>query len=359
MGGNAGLLLWSELIFSLLRVPMPADPYLLASVAGLSFTSGLVALLIFFTPAHATSLLVVGIAGKGLFALVTLGFHVGDGVSWPWLVFAAWDAAYVAIFWLYLIRLLRPTLMRLNAGEMLAGGNRPRTKRALILYYSLSGNGNRASDEIKGGLEAHGYTCEEERIRPVETELYSFPFHSVWQFGRIMVRAILRRPIAIEPLRVASDHDYDLIVCICQTWMLGMAAPVEAVFLDPKNHGIFAGRDVAIVNICRGLWRRSQAMLADRVATAGGHLVGASAHTNPGWEPARTLSLFIFLGFGEQRRPLWLDGWFLQPQVLSQETLATLRGFGEGLARRPRLADVHASAGARAWEASMLQQEVA
>ena len=357
MGGNAALLLWSELIFELLRVPVPADPYLLASVAGLSFTSGLVALLIFLTPAHATSLLVVGIAGKGLFALVTLGFHAGEGVSWPWLVFAGWDAVYVAIFWLYLIRLLRPTLMRLNTGDVLAGGNRPRTKRALLLYYSLSGNGRLVRDKVEEGLKAQGYTCEDEKIRPVETALYRFPFGSLWQFGRIMVRAMLRRPIAIEPLRVQPDHDYDLIVCICQTWMLGMASPVEAVFLDPKNHGVFEGRDVAMVNICRGLWRRSQAMLADRIVTAGGHVVGASAHTNPGWEPARTLSLFIFLGFGERGRPRWLNGWFLQPQYLSEKSLATLRDFGEDLARRPRLADVQASAGARAWDAPRLQPE--
>lgn len=363
MGGNAAMMFGYELIYGWLGLPLPADPYALVSVLGFSFTAGLLALMIFLRPAQAIPLLVAGIVGKGLFALVTLLFHARGEVAWPWLAFAAWDAVYVVVFWLYLIHLARPSMLHFNTGEVLPGLDLPhgrtRSRKALLLYYSLSGNGSQAGDQVRSGLEAQGYQCDEERIQPVDTALFSFPLRSFGQFLRIMVRAILRRPAAIEPLRVSADHDYDLIVVVCQTWMLGMAAPVEAVFRDPANHAIFAGRDVAIVNVCRGLWRRSQSMLADWVDTAGGHLVGASAHTNPGWEPARLFSLFIFLAFGQPGRPGWLRGWFLQPQFLSEDALRALREFGAKLAQRPRAADAPVPAPRAAWEPALVEQEVA
>ena len=77
-------------------------------------------------------------------------------------------------------------------------------------------------------------------------------------------------------------------------------------------------------------------MLASWVEAVGGHLVAASAHTNPGWEPARTISLFLFLGFGQEGRPRWLPRRFLQPQYLQDGDLARLEHFGASLADRPQ-----------------------
>jgi hypothetical protein len=109
---------------------------------------------------------------------------------------------------------------------------------------------------------------------------------------------------------------------------------MEAVFQDPANQAIFAGRDVATVNVCRGLWRRSQAMAIRWAQHCGATVVGARAHANPGWEPARTFSLFLFLGLRRTDRPRFLRGWFLQPQQLDDRALADLEAFGAGLAQR-------------------------
>src|SRR5262249_39054635 len=153
-------------------------------------------------------------------------------------------------------------------------------------------------------------------------------------FLRIMIRAILRIPVAIKPLGVPADHDYDLIVVESQTWFVGISAPVEAVFQDPANRGLFAGRDVAVVNVCRGLWRRPQAMLVRWVQACGGTVVGARAYANPGVEPIRVFSLFFFLGAGGEGRPSALRR-ILTPQFLSAQDLTELEQFGHALARRP------------------------
>ncbi len=337
MGGNAALFLAHEWVFKLLGVPLPADPHTFLSVLGFSFTSGVLALLVAMRPERGVRLLVVGIVSKGLFALITLSVHVAQGVPWPWLVFALWDGVFTAIFWLYLIHLQRPELLQLNSGVIRAGTARPRTKRALLLSYSLSGNVGRAVKQVATGLEETGYEATCMTVHPVDRELFSFPFRSLMQFLRIAVRAILRRPAAIEPLPIGPDHDYDLIVVTAQTWMVGMAAPIEALFQDPDQRRIFSGRDVAIVNVCRGIWRRSQAQLASRVQAAGGNLVGASAHTNPGWEPARTISLFVFLAAGTENSPRWLRR-LLQPQFLADRDLDKLQRFGLALGERPQAA---------------------
>jgi hypothetical protein len=336
IGGNALLMFAHEPVFRWLGLPAPADLYTFTSVLGFSFTSGVVALLIALRPAQAVPLLVVGMVGKGLFALVTLAFHLQRPLPWPWLVFAAWDALFVGVFWLYLVHLSRPELLVLNRGAIVPGGDRPRTRKALLLYYSLSGNARAATARVEAGLRSKGYQCTLVPIVPVERALFAFPFASVWRFLRILVRAILRRRAAIEPIAVPADHDHDLVVVAGQTWMVGLSAPVEELFLDARTRRIFEGRDVAILNVARGLWRRSQAMLASHVQAAGGHLIAASAHTNPGIEPFRTLSLFIFLGFGG-KVPAWVPRWLRAPQSLHPRVETALEQLGERLAVRSRV----------------------
>ncbi|WP_152629742.1 hypothetical protein [Haliangium ochraceum] len=335
MGGNALLMAFQEPLYELLGLAPPADPYALASVLGFSFTAGALALAIFLRPAHAVPMLVVAMLGKASFALVTLNAHLSGGVAWPWLAFAAWDAVFVVVFWMYLIHLLRPELASFNRGAVLASPvPAGETRQALLLCYSLSGNSGRAVESTRRGLEAGGYRCDVVRIKPLERELFQFPFTSVMQFVRIALRAVLRRPAEIEPLELPADCDPDLIVVASQTWMVGAAAPVEELFRRPDTRALFAGRDVALINVARGLWRRSQAILASRVEEAGGNLVAARAETNPGREPTRTLSLFVFLMMGRTGHPSWLPKALRQPQYLSEDALMGYERWGTALARR-------------------------
>lgn len=334
--GNALLLaLWPG-VFDWLGVPAPTDLYTFYTMSGLSFTMGVLAFIVWRNPLGSTRLLVVGMAGKGSYALMTFYFYVFQDLHWFWLGTGIWDAAYTLIFYMYLIHLLRRDLLELNMGELRPGLGQPRTGNALLLYYSLSGNGTRAISAVRRGLTAMGYTCVERNVQPLDQELYSFPFRSFWHFWRVALRSIFRIPARIEPLDIAPDHPYDLIVCETQTWMAGMSNVMEAVFRDPANRLVFQGHDVAAVNVCRGLWRRAQCQLVTWLQRSGGHIVGASPHENPGREPARLFSLFIFLGKGRPFRPGWLS-WFLTPQYLSEHDLHELERFGEALATRPML----------------------
>jgi len=168
-----------------------------------------------------------------------------------------------------------------------------------------------------------------------EEEIFRFPM-SFWDFVRIVIRSVLRRPAHIKPLNIPPDHPYDLIVTESQTWLVGMSAPVEAIFQDPKNRGILEGRDVAVLNVCRGAWRRSQAMIVRWAQKLGATVVGVRAYSHIGWEPSRILSLWFYLIYRQAGRPRFL-GKLVQPRYgISDDALKQLEIFGEELAQRKR-----------------------
>jgi hypothetical protein len=333
-GGNVVILLFYRPIFGLLGVPLPRDMFSFTFVSGFSFTVGVLAFMIFLDPEKNVNLLVVGTIGKAIYSLFTFYFFYEEGLHWFYRVFGVWDGAFALIFLLFLIHLVSSDLAVLNDGVILPGLDRTPTRRALLLYHSLTGNGAGAVRRVKDGLTRSGYVVDEKAIEATES-LFHFPF-KLSEFVRIMLRAIFRRPATIKPLGIPADHPYDLIVVACQTWFIGMGAPTEAIFADPANTAIFAGRDAAVVTVCRGLWRRTQAMTIRHLQESGANVVGARAFANPGWEPARTFSLFIFLAAGKEGSPRWL-GWFLQPQHLDEPALTALERFGEELALRQRI----------------------
>jgi hypothetical protein len=329
--GNLVMLLFYKPICALTGAPLPVDLPNFAFVCGFSLTVGVLSFMVFLAPERSGDLLVVGLVGKAIYALFSFYFYLHGALHWFYMLFGIWDAAYAVIFFLYFIQLASPDLTRLNRGEILPALDRPRTGRALLVYFSMTGNGTRAMKSVREGLTRRGYIVDDKVIEPVEP-LFHFPF-SLLAFFRIMIRAIFRVPAKIKPLGVPADHPYDLIVVESQTWFVGMSAPVEAIFQDPAGRAIFAGRDVAAVNVCRGLWQRPQAMLVRWLAASGANVVGARAYENPGVEPIRCFSLFYFLARGGAA-PTGLLKKVMTPQHIDEAKERELAAFGELLARR-------------------------
>src|SRR5690349_584232 len=67
-GGNVALVAFWQRIFPLVGERPPADLYMFTAVCGFSFTSGVIAFLIWRDPPRAQGLLVAGIFAKGGFA---------------------------------------------------------------------------------------------------------------------------------------------------------------------------------------------------------------------------------------------------------------------------------------------------
>ena len=300
--------------------------------------------------------LALAVVGAGGAALVGFVWLASDG-SAAALSLSVGAAAVTLALWLGLIRQLRSDLRVLNSGVMQPGLDRDRPRRALLVYYSLSGNGGKAIARVARGLMDAGYQCHDCPVRPRQPERFQFPFASFGQFFRIMIGALLRWPTEVEWCISPRDRDgvdgadaagdagdagavepddHDLVVCLSQTWMLGISAPMQGLFESEQGRALFAGRDVAVINVCRGLWRRSQAQLATWCVRAGGHVIATSPHSNPGTEPMRLFSLVVFLALGPDRWPGHREGRWLTRQFLSERDLDLLHALGRQLAGRPR-----------------------
>lgn len=329
IGGNLGLQLGYPLLFEWLGVPPPADTRLFLLESALSFSMGVVALLVFLDTRRAIPLLQVGALGKGAYALITYWHWALHGLHWFFLIFAVWDAVFVVVFLLYWIHLESRDLLELGS-SIFDGIDRPRTNRALIIGLSLTGNGRKAIQHLAAGLGHKGCATDVVWVTPQE-RIYRFAM-SLMDFIRIIVRAFLRRPAKIAPLDVPRE-DYDLVVVESPTWLLSMAAPVEAVFLDAANRRLFEGRDAVALTMSRGAYQRTQAMITRWLARCGANVVAARGYAHTGREPRRLMSLWFYLIF---RKPGFPPGLAEPHYGLSQETLDGIFRFGEDLAERKR-----------------------
>lgn len=330
-GGNLFMFFAYKPVFDLFGVPLPSDLQSFHFVCGFSFTVGILAFLVWRSPSTSTDLLVVAIIGKAIYAALTGYHHVEHDAHWFYKIFGIWDAAFVVIFFLWLVQLMSPDLGAFNAGTVKPGGGKKGNGRALLVSWSMTGNGARAMKHVKHGLERKGYTVDEKVVAAAES-LYTFPL-TFPRFLKIFLRAVFRLRGRAKPLEVADPDAYDLVVVNGQTWFLGPGAPIEDVITSPENTRLFAGRDVATVVVCRGLWRRTEAMMVRALEHAGARMVGARSFANPGGEPIRTFSLFFFLGFGKPSTPKVLSG-TLTNQWLADRDLEELERFGEALATR-------------------------
>jgi hypothetical protein len=202
----------------------------------------------------------------------------------------------------------------------------------LVLAYSLTGNGKKAVERLKQGMESRGYSVDIKYVEAVES-IYRFPM-SFFDFCQIVLRAAVRWPARIAPLDIPRDHPYDLIVVESQTWLLGMSAPIQALLTITPNRLIFEGRDAAALVVCRGAYRRTQAMVVREMQSCGANVVGARAFVHEGWEPSRLLSLWFYLIYRRAGEPRWLDGLVQKHYGLSETSLKQIEEFGADLAAR-------------------------
>lgn len=335
MAGNVGLLLFYRPLFEWIGVPLPDDLHAFALESVLSFTMGAVALLVFLDPVRNRDLLKIGILGKGAYGLITYYFFVVHQVHWFYLVFVGWDALFVVVFFLYWIKLASPDLLErredIAAGLAPLPGQTP-PHRALIVHYSLTGNGAQAVARLRAGLEHEGYQVDETSPVPAPGP-YRFPMGFRDFLGNI-VRAFFRRPCAVSALRVPDDQDYDLVVVESPTWLLGAAAPVEAALRDPRNAHLFSGRDAAVLVVCRGAHRRTEAMLVRGLEDGGANVLASRGFAHKGREPRRLMSLWAhLLARGEDS---WLRRWAAPAYGLSEADLERIERYGQDLGRRAR-----------------------
>ncbi len=178
--------------------------------------------------------------------------------------------------------------------------------RALLLYYSFTGQSPRLLEGAGEVLERHGYTVEQARIEFTDPKysarLKQFPLENVWRDMASVLPAQVRRATGSFTVPDnARDTGYDLVLIGSPTWWSAASIPVRSFLKSDDARQLLAGTPFAVFTVCRGSWRGNYKEVRKLAEWQGGHFVGEMHATYPGNEVTSMLSLTSYLGSGEYR----------------------------------------------------------
>lgn len=200
------------------------------------------------------------------------------------------------------------------------------SRRALVLWYSQTGQLRRAAESLAAPLEEAGFEVVWEELRPVEP--YPFPW-SPRAFLSVFPDAVLGVPARLRPPRVAADAEFDLVVLAYQVWFLAPSTPVAGLF-ESDLREVLRGRPVVTLVVCRNMWYSAAGRMRRLIEAAGGDHVGHVAVTDTGPTWATFVSTPRWLMTGRRDRFLRV----FPPAGVSEEAIASLGRFGRRLAGR-------------------------
>jgi hypothetical protein len=198
--------------------------------------------------------------------------------------------------------------------------------RVLVVWYSQSGQLRRVAESVVAPLEEAGIDVRWARLVPAR----EFPFP--WDLGSFMSvfpDTVTGRGCELAPPELASDERFDLVVLAYTVWFLSPSLPVQAFFGSPLR-GLMRDTPVVSLIACRNMWFSAERKVRRLVRDAGGVHAGTIAVTDdgPAWATFVTTPRWLLTG----RRDRFLG--VFPPAGISDETIRSLRRFGEALAAR-------------------------
>ena len=144
-------------------------------------------------------------------------------------------------------------------------------KRVLVIHYSQTGQLTALLDRIVAPLREAGIAVDHMPLRPATP--YPFPWTRV-SFFNCFPEAVGHDPVPLEPLALAPEGPYDLVVLGYTIWFLNPSLPINAFLLHPQAKAMLSGRPVLTVIAPRNMWVMAQEYVRGRIAEDGGRPVG-------------------------------------------------------------------------------------
>ncbi|MBO4692276.1 MAG: hypothetical protein J5604_05810 [Bacteroidales bacterium] len=142
--------------------------------------------------------------------------------------------------------------------------------KAVLFYYSQSGQALRAAENICKGFDKTDVVCKE--IVPLEH--YPFPW-SRREFFEVFPETRLGIcPSGIAPLNLEDVKDADIVLIAAQSWFLSPSLPLLSFLCDENVKNFLRGREVVFVNVCRNMWLKTSEALKLRFKEIGAYFRG-------------------------------------------------------------------------------------
>lgn len=194
-------------------------------------------------------------------------------------------------------------------------------KRILVVYYSQSGQLQRAARAFAAPLQEAGYTVDFLPLEPVQPYPFPWPF---WQFLDAFPESVALDPPALRPWQ-AAPH-YDLVILAYTVWFLSPAPPITAFLKSAEGRARLKDTPVVTLTACRNMWVLAQEEVKRLLADAGARHCDHVALTDPGPSLATFITTPRWMLTG-RRDPLW----GLPAAGLSESQIAGSARFGRAL----------------------------
>jgi hypothetical protein len=151
-------------------------------------------------------------------------------------------------------------------------------KRVLVVYYSQTGQLGEIVESMLAPLYASNeWVVTIAQLKPLRP--YAFPW-SFWQFFNTFPECIYDDPDPIEPLSVAADAGFDLVILAYQVWFISPSLPTTAFLQSDQAKRLLRGKPVITVIGCRNMWLMAQERIKARLQQLGAHLLDNVALTD-------------------------------------------------------------------------------
>ena len=138
-------------------------------------------------------------------------------------------------------------------------------KQVLVVWYTQSGQLERAARAIAAPLQAAGHAVEFLALEPATP--YPFPW-TFWTFLDAFPESVYLDPPRLKPWRTARPR-YDLVILAWSPWFLSPAPPTTAFLKDGAGRALLKDTPVATLTANRGMWMLAQEQVAALLQDAG------------------------------------------------------------------------------------------
>jgi hypothetical protein len=165
-------------------------------------------------------------------------------------------------------------------------------KNILVIYFTQTGQAKQAIDAALKPFENNPeYKIHYERIREKEPFPYPWKYSVFFDAFPENVQGV---PCELEPVKIDTSINYDLVFIVYQPWFLSICRPMNSFLLSSEAKTILRGKRVITIINCRNMWLNAQEKMKRHLLNLGADLVGNIALVD---RSANLVSLVTVLAF--------------------------------------------------------------
>ena len=200
--------------------------------------------------------------------------------------------------------------------------------KVLLVYYSFTGQAQRAVTEVVKTLEADGHApalCRVDFADPAARPKRPLSWAQISALGKLSSEGVTVDIVA-EPAS-ALDDSYDLVLLFTNTWSFSPCAPIQSFLKSPAAQRVMTGKACAVYVVCRGFWRANLKKTRPLVEAAGARIIGAAPFVHCGFWLGSTLRIVDYM-MSDGPPHKTFRGWYPLPKFgLSPRSIRQLAPF--------------------------------